>query len=108
MVKPHRSGSPVLVKQKNPLIRRSSQGLTINRKVFFEYLLASLHPFDVPCILPWPNLIGGPENTDAAWFHSLVPELLNSIIKIKATFFFCSPMAFSLSTSLNQLGLLPQ
>nr|KUM48324.1 hypothetical protein ABT39_MTgene5324 [Picea glauca] len=36
----------------------------------------------------WPNLIGleGPENTDAAWFHSvgwLLPELLHSIIKIR-------------------------
>lgn len=45
-----------------------------------------------------PNLIGlpCPENTDAAWFHSvgwLLPELLHSIIKIKATFCFCSPMA---------------
>lgn len=45
-----------------------------------------------------PRLIGlpCPENTDAAWFHSvgwLLPELLHSIIKIKATFCFCSPMA---------------
>lgn len=61
-------------------------------------MLASLPPFYVPSLRTWPNLIGlpCPENTDAAWFHSvgwLLPELLHSIIKIKATFCFCSPMA---------------
>lgn len=62
---------------------------------------SSVRTFYVPSLRTWPNIpniigLPGPEKTDAACFHSsgwLLPELLNSIIKMKATFCFCSPMA---------------